>query len=417
MIVLTKIDLRKFTDVDAPSKIAIEKLAKEANAYLIQMSNISGDGINDVKSKACDILLDYRLTQKSKDPKKEQGILNRLHIAEPKKRDDVVRPAHIPESVVRGDKKTGRTIKDMQEEFGGAGVFYIPVEEHYMLEKDEWRYDNFPEFFNGSNVLDFYDPDIERKLKALEEEEDELLKMEAQEDALMEDSDNSEGVTFDDLKKSLKEVRNKKAIKKLQHKMKQGKSVSKKSAKLSDIVATMESKGVEVNKESLRARSKSRRSIADLEKSADALAKKVIEDSDDDDEVVNDKKMAVDEQKERGRKRSRRSKSVDSDEYMDSGDEGQAKPKSSGKRSMTPAQRKISASKMVRSKTQERREGTEPKRLPYKLVPEEQIRLAKKINKRWKHLVNIGEADRSIQTKKPKWLLAGKMDGGSKRSR
>lgn len=45
------------------------------------MSNISGDGINDVKAKACDILLDYRLTQKSKDPKKEQAILNRLNIA------------------------------------------------------------------------------------------------------------------------------------------------------------------------------------------------------------------------------------------------------------------------------------------------------------------------------------------------
>lgn len=126
--------------------------------------------------------------------------MNRLHIAEPKKRDDLDRPSIIPESVIRGDKKTGRTIKEMQEEFGGAGVFYIPVEEHYMLEKDEWRYDNFPEFYNGSNVLDFYDPDIERKLKALEEEEDELLRMEKGENALMEESENSDGITFADLK-------------------------------------------------------------------------------------------------------------------------------------------------------------------------------------------------------------------------
>lgn len=207
VIVLTKIDLKKFSDVSKSDKNAIEKLAKEANAYLIQMSNATGDGINDVKSKACDILLDYRLTQKSKDPKKEQSILNRLHIAEPKQRDGVQRPPIIPESVIRGDKKTDKTIRELQEEFGGAGVFYIPVEEHYMLEKDEWRYDNFPELYNGSNVLDFYDPDIERKLNALEAEEDELLKMEAAEDALMDDSDNSDGVTFADLKQSLKEVR------------------------------------------------------------------------------------------------------------------------------------------------------------------------------------------------------------------
>ena len=41
-----------------------------------------------------------------------------------------------------------------------------------MLENDDWRYDNFPEIHNGSNFLDFYDADIERKLKALEDEED-----------------------------------------------------------------------------------------------------------------------------------------------------------------------------------------------------------------------------------------------------
>lgn len=46
--------------------------------------------------------------------------------------------------------------------------------------------------------------------------------MEAAEDKLMQDddSDNSDGITFNDLKNSLKEVRGKKAIKKLQHKMK-----------------------------------------------------------------------------------------------------------------------------------------------------------------------------------------------------
>lgn len=70
MIVLSKIDICKFEEVEASSRTAIENLAKSSNAYLIQMSNISGDGIADVKAKACDILLDHRLTQKNKDPKK-----------------------------------------------------------------------------------------------------------------------------------------------------------------------------------------------------------------------------------------------------------------------------------------------------------------------------------------------------------
>lgn len=229
----------------------------------------------------------------------------------------------------------------------------------------------------------------------------------------MEESDNSDGVTFADLKSSLKEVRAKKAIKKLQHKMKAGKSVRTATVKLTEMVDKMESKGIAVNKDTLRARSKSRKSIAELEKNQDEKAKRVLDESGDE-SVVDDEQLAQDEQKERGRKR-RRTRSVDSADFMDV-DEG-AKPKSSGKRSMTPAQRKVTAAKMVRSKTAERREGSEPKRLPYKLVPEEQIRLAKKINKRWKHTVNINEADRSIQVKKPKWLLAGKMDGGTRRSR
>jgi nucleolar GTP-binding protein len=121
----------------------------------------------------------------------------------------------VPDSVIRGDKKEGKTIRELQEEYGGAGNFYIPIEEHFILEKEEWRYDKFPEFYNGSNVLDFYDKDIEKKLIALEEEEDELLRMEAAEDKLMmndDDSENSEGITFNDLKKSLKEVRGKKAM-------------------------------------------------------------------------------------------------------------------------------------------------------------------------------------------------------------
>lgn len=81
-------------------KSKIENLAKEANAYIIQMSNETKDGIEDVRNKACDILLDHRLSQKAKDPKKAEAIMNRLHIAEPKKRDNVDRPSVIPDTVI-----------------------------------------------------------------------------------------------------------------------------------------------------------------------------------------------------------------------------------------------------------------------------------------------------------------------------
>lgn len=97
---LSKIDIQKFNELDADQKAKIEGLAKESNAYLIQMSNISGDGIADVKAKACDILLDHRLTQKAKDPKKAEAILNRMHVSQPKKRDNAARPIAIPDTVI-----------------------------------------------------------------------------------------------------------------------------------------------------------------------------------------------------------------------------------------------------------------------------------------------------------------------------
>lgn len=57
------------------------------------------------------------------------------------------------------------------------------------------------------------------------------------------------------------------------------------------------------------------------------------------------------------------------------------------RRSLTPSQRKISVQKVIRDRTASRREGTDPQRLDYKPVPEEHIRLAKKINKMWKHRI------------------------------
>ncbi len=268
VIVLSKIDLLKYNELPKKTKEMIETLAKEHNAYLIQMSNSSGDGISDVKQKACDILLDHRLTQKAKDPKKAEQILNRLHVAQPKKRDNFDRAPAIPDSVVNGVKKVGPTIKELQEEFGGAGNFYIPIEEHYQLEDDSWKFDRWPEFYLGKNVMDFYDPDIEEKLKKLEEEEDKLLEMERNENDLMQDDDeseNSDGVTEEDLRRSLKEVRSKKAILKLQHKMKKNLRARSKNKNLADFEEHLEKKGIDANIENIRSRVKQRKSIKELE--------------------------------------------------------------------------------------------------------------------------------------------------------
>jgi len=226
--------------------------------------------------------------------------MNRLHIAEPKKRDEKERVPVIPESVLRGAKKEGPTVKELEEEFGGAGNFYIPIEEHYILEEEDWKYDKWPEFFKGKNVLDFYDPEIEEKLKKLEEEEEMLEKMEDDEAEM---SENSDGVTETELKAALQEVRSKTAAFKHEHDMKKKRRAKSKIKKLSQMKRDLAEKGIDVNTESLKTRAKKRRSLGDLEKAAE---------SDSDEDMIDEEERGRPKRKEDKAKESAASTKADS---------------------------------------------------------------------------------------------------------
>ena len=119
--------------------------------------------------------------------------------------------------------------------------------------------------------------------------------------------------------------------------------------------------------------------------------------------------MADEEAETRGRKDKKRTRPANDDSYDIT--DGRSKSKA---RSQTPAQRSITAKKIVREKSVGRREGSVPARLPYKMVPAEQERLAKKIVARtFKHKIEVNEADRHVATKRPKYLYSGKMSKGT----
>lgn len=63
------------------------------------MSNLTEEGVTDVKTKACDALLSRRVESKMRG-KKVGDVLNRLSIAEPKPRDGKARELSIPPSVL-----------------------------------------------------------------------------------------------------------------------------------------------------------------------------------------------------------------------------------------------------------------------------------------------------------------------------
>mmetsp|Transcript_46701 Transcript_46701/g.123353 ORF Transcript_46701/g.123353 Transcript_46701/m.123353 type:complete len:646 (-) Transcript_46701:190-2127(-) len=184
LIILNKMDLRKVEEL-APEERALLESMKEGdeNVDFFQTSCATKDGVDAARSKACDMLLEKRVEMKVKQGKAD-SLKNRLHVAG--SAPPASRPAFIPESVKLQQGRTAGDDEDMDDKsfmterqrmemLGGAGVYSVDLWKKSQLEDDSWKYDVIPEIMDGKNVMDFVDPDIDRKLEELEREEALLL--------------------------------------------------------------------------------------------------------------------------------------------------------------------------------------------------------------------------------------------------
>ena len=185
-IVINKIDVMRPEDLDSETKEKLDSLLKPGDVELLQLSCTTTEGVNEVKNAACERLIADRVAQKLKAGSNSGGaiggrlgdVLTRIHVAQPL--GGVTREPYIPEAVKqlrkfnREDPDGPKLARDIEEENGGAGVYNVDLKQKYMLESDDWKHDRVPEVFDGKNVYDFIDPDIESKLEALEEEEEKL---------------------------------------------------------------------------------------------------------------------------------------------------------------------------------------------------------------------------------------------------
>lgn len=92
-----------------------------------------------------------------------EGLLNRLHIAQPR-RVDPNRVPCIPESVLKKRKAAAEKVerkrkleKEIEEEMGDDYV--LDLKKNYDIEGDQ-KYDVIPEIWEGRNIADYIDPDI-----------------------------------------------------------------------------------------------------------------------------------------------------------------------------------------------------------------------------------------------------------------
>ncbi|RYP66328.1 hypothetical protein DL771_007834 [Monosporascus sp. 5C6A] len=185
-IVINKIDILRPEELDAKTSEELQSLLSPGDVELLQLSCNTSEGVQAVKNAACERLIAERVSQKLKAGTTSSGavggrladVMARIHVAQPM--GGVTRETFVPDAIKdmkkydKEDPERRKLARDVEEENGGAGVYNVDLKADYILENPEWKHDRIPEVFDGKNVYDYIDPDIDAKLQALEEEEERL---------------------------------------------------------------------------------------------------------------------------------------------------------------------------------------------------------------------------------------------------
>ena len=270
-IVINKIDLMRPEDLDPETQEQLQGMLKSDGVELLQVSCTTTEGVMQVRNTACDRLLAARNAEKLKGGTNSAGeptgrlgdLLRRIHVAMPMGGE--LRETFIPEAAKnkmkydKNDPNRPKLERDIEEENGGAGVYNINLRKNYLLENPEWKEDRIPEVFDGKNVYDFIDPDIEAKLAALEEEEERL-----EAEGFYESESELEDAEEADIRYKADLIREKRIL--IRNEAKMRKSLknraviprSAKAKKLSEMESHLESLGYDTTNIASRARSQSR---------------------------------------------------------------------------------------------------------------------------------------------------------------
>lgn len=179
LIVFNKSDITKSLDLSTEKREQLKSLMELDEVEKVEVSCHDEENIAHVRDLACEKLLLIRSEQKLKNRALELKVLNKIHVGQPVARDNVSRDYYVPD--LSGFRKydssdPNRLVlsKDKEILAGGPGVYNINLKENYFLDDDDWKNDHIPETINGKNIYDYYDPEISKKLKDLEDEEERL---------------------------------------------------------------------------------------------------------------------------------------------------------------------------------------------------------------------------------------------------
>jgi len=220
VVISNKMDVIKRSEFTEHQEGIFKEIEKEIGRDILEMSTVTEEGVMDVKTRACDLLLQHRVELKYKS-KKVETILNRLHVAEPVARDTKERPAFVPAAALKKQQQKAEQKLDGDDDDMDTAVpkrktereieleegddYIVDLKKNYDLANPDHKYDVVPETWQGHNVADFIDPDIMEKLEKLEADE------EARERAGFYDSEESEvDESYEEIKQLATKIRRKK---------------------------------------------------------------------------------------------------------------------------------------------------------------------------------------------------------------
>jgi len=232
---INKTDVISLENLREDAKELLTKMETEG-VKLLPLSTLTNVGVSELKEYACEKLLSLRVDQKVATMKRDD-LLSRLHVAVPVARDNKERPPHIPESVFEkranpgnnmDEELTSNVVELEQIDWWKQGetnpdwdptVFGPDWRNQFDLKHDEWKFDDIPEVYEGSNIADFIDPDIMVKLRQLEEEEE--IRLEEEEVKRAQEDDFK--LSKEEIK-AIRELRHERTLARFNHRMKRDKN-------------------------------------------------------------------------------------------------------------------------------------------------------------------------------------------------
>lgn len=111
------------------------------------------------------------------------------------------------------DSQKKKLERDIEAELGDD--YILDLKKNYDIEGEQ-KFDLIPEIWNGHNIADFIDPDILKKLEALEKEEEERINS-----GFYDNDESSEDEETQEMRGLAKQIRERKAIMKVEQRMNQ----------------------------------------------------------------------------------------------------------------------------------------------------------------------------------------------------